>query len=566
MNLQPSNRWCLSSILVVSSFVSMSFGCSQKDGNEQAPVFEAGAAKSATSAANGASPNQPAIGRVESDSGQKDPLAAPLAATQDATGTANAASAVTADATTLSKPPATDGNASGDSSGLVEGAAGTADAGKLVATASGGTTPLGDATVTGSTVAASTGTTEAVYESSSGVKPVTAGLESGPNATTQASVVEAVKAADSTTPLKVTSTTSTTSTTSASETATPAIVAGEVTAQEHVVLATQAGVLVIDLFEEDAPKHVANFKKLVADGFYNGLTFYRVVEDFIAQAGDPKGTGSGGPGYTIPAEIKRKHVRGSVVMARDTADPSKASNGSQFYICLKPHASFDKQEYTVFGQVIQGMDVTGRLEKYTLQNVKDTRGILPNDRRTKILETKMFKTEVGAATATPYDEHAVLKTTAGEIVIDLFEAEAPRHAANFQKLVREGFYENLTFHRVIRNFIAQAGDPKGDGSGGPGYTLPSEFGRKHVRGAVAAARLPDQINPERRSGGSQFFVCYKDASHLDAGGYTVFGQVVRGMDSVDQLPNGPTSENGAVPVAERAVIESAAMVPASAGE
>ena len=250
-------------------------------------------------------------------------------------------------------------------------------------------------------------------------------------------------------------------------------------------------------------------------------------------------------------------------MARDRADPTNASNGSQFYICLKPHSSLDEQGYTVFGQVVQGMDVTDRLEKYSLKDVKSTQGILPNARRTKILEAKVLK-----ATAGNYDEHAVLKTTAGEIVIDLFEAEAPNHVANFQRLVREGFYKYLTFHRVIEGYMAQGGDPQGDGKGGPGYTLTAEIGRKHVRGAVSAARLPDTLNPERRSSGSQFFICFKDLAQLDAGGYSVFGQVIRGMENVDQIPKGPIDReaNGVVPLEQRAVIESAVMVAASSGE
>ena len=325
--------------------------------------------------------------------------------------------------------------------------------------------------------------------------------------------------------------------------------------QEHVVIATETGVLVINLFEADAPRHVENFKKLVKEGFYHGLTFHRVVKDFIAQAGSPDGTGGGGPGYTIEPEIGRKHIVGSVAMGRDPRDLSKVSNGSQFYICLKPHEALDRQGYTVFGQVIQGMAATDSFEGYPLDDVKNG-GIVAKDQRTKILETRMIP-----AGATAYDEHAVLQTTAGEVVIDLFEDDTPMHAANFQKLVRQGFYNNLTFHRVIAGFMAQGGDPDGTGRGGPGYTQAAEIKRKHLRGSVAAARLGDRANPDRRSSGSQFYICFGPKPHLDQGGYTVFGQVVKGMENVDKIKKGPS--NGVVPEAQRTVIQSARMVPAS---
>lgn len=138
----------------------------------------------------------------------------------------------------------------------------------------------------------------------------------------------------------------------------------------------------------------------------------------------------------------------------------------------------------------------------------------------------------------------VVETNMGKIVIKLYDKEAPQHAANFRKLAAEGFYNGCTFHRVIPNFMIQGGDPNSkdedrsnDGQGGPGYTVSAEIKLKHVRGAVAAARQGDQVNPEKRSSGSQFFICITDLPHLDAGGYTVFGQTVEGMDVVDKIVN-----------------------------
>ena len=120
----------------------------------------------------------------------------------------------------------------------------------------------------------------------------------------------------------------------------------------------------IQLFDNDAPVTVANFKRLAANKFYNGLAIHRIIPETLVQMGDPlskkkdrSATGTGGPGYTLPAEIRRKHLRGAVAMAAlpPTLNPSRASNGSQFYIVLRPEPDLDK-DYTVFGQVTGGLD------------------------------------------------------------------------------------------------------------------------------------------------------------------------------------------------------------------
>ena len=121
----------------------------------------------------------------------------------------------------------------------------------------------------------------------------------------------------------------------------------------------------------------------------------------------------------------------------------------------------------------------------------------------------------------------------GEIRIELYPEDAPKTVESFIALSKKGFYDGLTFHRVEPGFVAQGGDPKGDGTGGPGYTLKAEFNpRKHGRGTVAMAR---SASPD--SAGSQFYICFAPASHLD-GKYTVFGQVVKGMEVVDQIKRG----------------------------
>lgn len=141
---------------------------------------------------------------------------------------------------------------------------------------------------------------------------------------------------------------------------------------------------------------------------------------------------------------------------------------------------------------------------------------------------------------------ATIKTEKGDIVIRLRPDLAPQHVNNFVFLAREGFYDGLWFHRVIPGFIAQAGDPRGDTTGGPGYLLPHEItDTPHKAGTVAMARLSDPFNPERDSNGSQFYIVLEDsqqASELD-GQYTVFGEVVAGLDVARKLtPRDPSDE------------------------
>ena len=173
-----------------------------------------------------------------------------------------------------------------------------------------------------------------------------------------------------------------------------------------------------------------------------------------------------------------------------------------------------------------------------------------------------------------------IHTVMGDLRIRLFN-DTPLHRDNFLKLTREGFYDSLLFHRVIRDFMVQGGDPRSKnappgallGEGDPGYDLPPEIGAPHLRGALAAARLSDAVNPARRSNGAQFFIVhgrpqtdatldewekrlraaisperrnlYKQkggAPQLD-GQYTVFGAVIEGMDVVDRIAAVPRDAN-----------------------
>ena len=129
--------------------------------------------------------------------------------------------------------------------------------------------------------------------------------------------------------------------------------------------------------------------------------------------------------------------------------------------------------------------------------------------------------------------YAILDTDRGVIVIEFYPAVAPKTVANFETLAKKGFYNGLTFHRVVPGFVVQGGDPKGDGTGGPGYKIKAEFNKQqHVRGVLAMARSQDVD-----SAGCQFYITLAPAHFLD-GKYTVFGKVVSGMNIVDGIKKG----------------------------
>ncbi|SEJ72941.1 peptidyl-prolyl cis-trans isomerase B (cyclophilin B) [Propionispira arboris] len=134
---------------------------------------------------------------------------------------------------------------------------------------------------------------------------------------------------------------------------------------------------------------------------------------------------------------------------------------------------------------------------------------------------------------------AIIETKNGKITIELFDKEAPGTVANFVKLIQEGFYNGLKFHRVIPDFVVQGGDPSGNGTGGPGYSIKCETEgnpHKHNRGALSMAHRG------KDTGGSQFFLVLEPQPHLD-GVHTVFGQIIDGYDIMDLIEQGDLMEN-----------------------
>ncbi|MBW8864020.1 MAG: peptidylprolyl isomerase [Verrucomicrobia bacterium] len=168
-----------------------------------------------------------------------------------------------------------------------------------------------------------------------------------------------------------------------------------------------------------------------------------------------------------------------------------------------------------------------------------------------------------APTTSATGEVGVITTSEGVMVVEFYPDVAPKHVENFKTLAKKGFYDGTAFHRVIPGFMIQGGDPNTKnenakdtwGQGGPGYTINAEFNPKHhARGILSMARTPDP-----NSAGSQFFICHADAGNLD-GQYTVFGNLIKGLDVLDKIATTPT-EGSDRPV-KRINIESIKIVPA----
>jgi cyclophilin family peptidyl-prolyl cis-trans isomerase len=171
-----------------------------------------------------------------------------------------------------------------------------------------------------------------------------------------------------------------------------------------------------------------------------------------------------------------------------------------------------------------------------------------DDYRAKWAEEKKIRAAEAKADDLP---RVKLETSKGDIVIELFENEAPNTTANFISLVEKGFYDGLKFHRVIPGFMAQGGDPQGDGTGGPGYAIACECVRKdyrkHFRGTLSMAHAG------RDTGGSQFFLTFVPTPHLD-GKHTAFGRVIDGMEVLSELNRVQPGEPGADKIVKATVL------------
>ena len=324
------------------------------------------------------------------------------------------------------------------------------------------------------------------------------------------------------------------------------------------------GIITLTLDETIAPITVNNFIKLANEGFYDGLTFHRIIEGFMMQGGDPKGDGSGGSPQTIKGEfaingVKNPlpHVRGVISMARLSYPYDSAS--SQFFIMHKDYPSLNGS-YAAFGWVTSGMEFVDAICEET--PVTDNNGTVSAKKQPEILSVRVVGTEGGENTEKPervpgnetygeaFEANIGIDTTAhklhnveikiekyGIITLTLDETIAPITVNNFIKLANEGFYDGLTLHRIMEGFMMQGGDPKGDGTGGSDEKIKGEFALNgvsnplpHVRGVISMARRSYPYD----SASSQFFIMHKDSPSLN-GGYAAFGWVTSGMEFVDAI-------------------------------
>ncbi len=324
----------------------------------------------------------------------------------------------------------------------------------------------------------------------------------------------------------------------------------------NATFATEKGEIVIELFADKAPNTVNNFVALARDGFYDNTTFHRVLADFMAQGGDPTGSGMGGPGYTFEDEFDpslRHDSAGTLSMANSGAN----TNGSQFFITFAPTPWLDGL-HTVFGKVVKGMDV---LQSISLRDPQTA-----TEAGDSILSIRIAESDVsllptptplvyvqpgeipmpedpaarnglyaGKAPAMVIDPAksytAVIQTEKGDITAELYADLVPETVNNFVFLAREGYYDNTFFHRVIEGFMAQAGDPTGLGSGGPGYAFADEI---NVTLRHEGAGILSMANAGANTNGSQFFITFDSTPWLD-GMHTVFGKVIEGFEVLDSL-------------------------------
>ena len=325
----------------------------------------------------------------------------------------------------------------------------------------------------------------------------------------------------------------------------------------EAVVTTELGTFRFEFNADKAPKHVQQFIKLARQGFYDGSAIHRMVERSFIQGGDPllknpatprEKWGSGGFDM-LPEEISDvKHVRGTVSAMRIPNKPN--SDGAQFFVTLYSITQFDGQ-YSAFGMVNEGIDVVEKISKSQVDANKNA--LTP----VKILSVKIEpkKTEpFKDATVDQLRHEVLLKTSFGDITLEMDPTTAPEHVRNFLKLVQTGWYNGTEFHRIIPGFVIQGGMgyTRRDGLGHPAdrwvHTLKPEFSKlPHTRGVLSMAR-----GDTEDSASTSFFIMLGTATHLD-GKYTIFGRVLDGFDTIEKIEKAKL--NGEKPVERIELIE-----------
>lgn len=331
------------------------------------------------------------------------------------------------------------------------------------------------------------------------------------------------------------------------------------TGEKQVVLVTDYGEIVLEVFPEKAPLHVQSFLKRIRGLDYVGTTFHRVIPFGIIQGGDPISKdpakrdlyGTGGL-FQLKSEFNDvSHLRGTVSAVLVPGNEDSA--GSQFFICVTDQTQLDGQ-FTAFGRVVEGMTVVEQISQ------------LETDQEERLLKrvevTHTYERERPPPLAAPFADadveelgryHVIVQTNLGDIELAFYPQDAPEHVRQFLSFTQLGLYDGTTFHRVVPGFVVQGGSLSTRQPPIPEKyrpflkTLKAEFSEHlHVRGTLSMAR-----GDEPDSALDSFFIVLEPQPTLD-GHYTVFGFVVDGIETVDGLSQVPVQgETPIMPVTIR---------------
>ena len=325
----------------------------------------------------------------------------------------------------------------------------------------------------------------------------------------------------------------------------------------EAVVTTDLGAFRFEFFPEKAPKHVQQFIRLARSGYYDGSAFHRAIPRAFVQGGDPllkkPATpkdlwGTGGLNLLAEEFSDVKHIRGTVSTARI---PGKAgSDGAQFFITLYPIPQYDG-EYSAFGQVNEGIDIVDKIS--LTQTDAQQRTLTP----VKIISVKIEPKKVAPfkdATVDQLRREVLLRTSLGDITLEMDPSVAPEHVRNFLRLVETGWYNNTEFHRIVPGFVIQGGFGASRTGGAPHpadrwvHNLKPEFSKLlHTRGVLSMAR-----GEAEDSASTSFFIMLGTATHLD-NKYTIFGRVLDGLEILDKIESAP--RNGERPTQRIELLE-----------
>jgi cyclophilin family peptidyl-prolyl cis-trans isomerase len=347
----------------------------------------------------------------------------------------------------------------------------------------------------------------------------------------------------------------------------------------YATIKSDKGDIKLQLFADRAPMTVNNFVFLAREGFYDNTTFHRVIEEFMAQAGDPTGTGMGGPGYTFADEFWPGATfdrRGLLAMAN--AGPG--TNGSQFFVTLAPTPWLDGG-HTIFGEVLEGDDVLSQITLRDPMANPDQPGdliqtILIEEGEVSLLPTptplpptptpfpptnmegdrplaelsgeervNFFNIEPEMVIDTAKTFTATISTSQGDLLVALFDDDAPVAVNNFIVLANLGFFDNTPVNDVSPDQLVVIGAPNNDPASDVGYVLKPETGlpRTPEAGAVAYRTLTQDADGSIIASGSQLFLAIAPPPSDVNDVYSFFGQVVEGVDILSTLTISDTIES-----------------------